>query len=66
MGTAVEALGATAERAITRATASALRSSGLSSMSSKKRGVADGWATWVSSCAMISLSLMPGVGAASR
>lgn len=41
--------GARGERAMIDATFSARRSSGLSSMSSKKRGVGDGCATWVSS-----------------
>ena len=41
-GVTIEALGAIGERAMIRPTCSALRSSGLSSRSSKKRGVGDG------------------------
>ena len=58
--------GASGERAIRRPTSSARRSSGLSSMSSKKRGSGDGWATWVSSWAITSLTCTLGRAGRSR
>lgn len=45
----VDALGARGDRAMMLATASARRSSGLWSSSSKNRGAGEGWATWVNS-----------------
>lgn len=65
-GATTEALGASGDRAMTRAICSALRSSGLSSMSSKNRGVGEGWATWVSSWAITSSSRRVGTDAGSR